>query len=147
MKVVLLEDIPSLGNIGDVVKVADGHGRNYLIPQGKALEASRKNVKSLELQKKLTKDRVDRTKSYAEKIAERIESISCTISKKAGEEDKLFGSVTTMDIEESLKNEGIEVNRKKIMLEEPIKNLGIYSVPIKLHPEVVSNLKVWVVKV
>ena len=147
MKVVLLEDIPSLGNIGDVVKVADGHGRNYLIPQGKALEATKKNVKTSELQKKLTKDRVDRTKSYAEKLAERIESISCTISKQAGEEDKLFGSVTTMDIEESLKNEGIEVNRKKIMLEEPIKKLGIYSVPIKLHTEVISNLKVWVVKV
>ena len=147
MKVVLLEEVPSLGNIGDVVKVADGHGRNYLIPQGKALEATRKNVKTLELQKKLTKDRVDRTKKYAEKIAERIESISCTISKQAGEEDKLFGSVTTMDIEECLKNEGIEVNRKKITLEEPIKKLGIYSVPIKLHPEVISNLKVWVVKV
>ncbi len=147
MKVVLLEDIQSLGKIGDVVKVADGHGRNYLIPQEKALEATKKNIKTLELQKKLTKNRVDRTKNYAEKLAERIESISCTISKQAGEEDKLFGSVTTMDIEESLKNEGIEVNRKKIMLEEPIRKLGIYSVPIKLHPEVISSLKVWVVKV
>ncbi|MDY6853410.1 MAG: 50S ribosomal protein L9 [Thermodesulfobacteriota bacterium] len=147
MKVVLLEEISSLGKIGDVIKVADGHARNYLIPQGKALEATKKNVKTLELQKKLTRDRVDRTKKYAEKLAERIEDISCTISKQAGEEDKLFGSVTTMDIEEGLKNEGIEVNRRKIMLEEPIKKLGIYSVPIKLHPEVISNLKVWVVKV
>ena len=147
MKIVLLEEIPSLGKIGDVIKVADGHGRNYLIPQGKALEATKKNVTTLELQKKLTEDRVDRTKKYAEKLAEKIESISCTISKQAGEEDKLFGSVTTMDIEECLKNEDIEVNRKKIILDEPIKKLGIYSVPIKLHPEVISNLKVWVVKV
>ena len=146
MKVILLEEIPSLGKVGDVVKVANGYGRNYLIPQRKALEATTKNVKVWERQKSLFESKLDKAKRDAEKLAMKIESLSCTVSKQAGEEDRLFGSVTTMDIEESLKREDIEIDRKKILLEEPIKELGIYTVPVKLHPEVMANLKVWVVK-
>lgn len=146
MKVILLEEMPSLGKAGDVIKVADGYVRNYLIPQKKAIEATSKNMKAWEYQKNLLKDKIGKVKKEAEKLAEKIEGISCTISKQTGEEDKLFGSVTSMDIEESLKEEDIEIDRKKIILDEPIKKLGVYTIPIKLHPEVIANLKVWVVK-
>ena len=146
MKVILLEEMPSLGKAGDAIKVADGYGRNYLIPQKKAIEATSKNMKVWEYQKNLLKDKISKVKKEAEKLAEKIESISCTVSKQTGEEDKLFGSVTSMDIEESLRGEGIEIDRKKIILDEPIKKLGVYTIPIKLHPEVIANLKVWVVK-
>ena len=146
MKVILLEEIPSLGKAGDAVKVAEGYGRNYLIPQKKAIEATSKNIKVWEHQKNLLKDKIGKAKKETEKLAEKIEGLSCTISKQTGEEDKLFGSVTSMDIEESLKGEGIEIDRKKILLDEPIKKLGVYTIPIKLHPEVIANLKLWVVK-
>lgn len=146
MKVILLEEMPSLGKVGDAIKVADGYGRNYLIPQKKAIEATSKNIKVWEHQKNLLKDKIGKVKKETEKLAEKIEGLSCTISKQTGEEDKLFGSVTSMDIEESLKGEGIEIDRKKILLDEPIKKLGVYTVPIKLHPEVIANVKVWVVK-
>ncbi|MFA4911394.1 MAG: 50S ribosomal protein L9 [Desulfobacteria bacterium] len=146
MKVILLEEMPSLGKAGDAVKVAEGYGRNYLIPQKKAIEATTKNIKVWEHQKNLLKDKIGKVKKETEKLAEKIEGLSCTISKQTGEEDKLFGSVTSMDIEESLKGEGVEIDRKKILLDEPIKKLGVYTIPIKLHPEVIANLKLWVVK-
>ena len=146
MKVILLEEMPSLGKAGDAVKVAEGYGRNYLIPQKKAIEATSKNIKVWEHQKNLLKDKIGKVKKETEKLAEKIEGLSCTISKQTGEEDKLFGSVTSMDIEESLKGEGVEIDRKKILLDEPIKKLGVYTIPIKLHPEVIANLKLWVVK-
>lgn len=146
MKVILSEDIPSLGKIGDVVQVADGYGRNFLIPQGKALPATSQSVKKFEHQKQVLKQKVEKEKKEAEKLAKKLEGVSCTITMDAGEGDKLFGAVTSMDIEAALKNEDITVDRKKILLEEPIKSLGIYTVPIKLHPGITANLKVWVVK-
>jgi large subunit ribosomal protein L9 len=146
MKVILIEDIPSLGKMGDLVKVSDGYGRNFLVPHGKAIRATTHNVKVLEHQTKQLKNKVDKIKRDAEKLARKIEAVSCTVAKPAGDEEKIFGSVTSMDIGESLKVEGIEVDRKKIILDEPIKTLGIYTVPIKLHPEVTAQLKVWVVK-
>ena len=146
MKVILIEDIPSLGKMGDLVKVADGYGRNFLVPHGKALRATTHNVKVLEHQTKQLKNKVDKIKRDAEKLARKIEAVSCTVAKPVGDEEKIFGSVTSMDIGESLKVEGIEVDRKNIILDEPIKTLGIYTVPIKLHPEVTAQLKVWVVK-
>ena len=146
MEVVLLEDIPNLGQATDLIKVADGFGRNYLLPQKKALKATPKNIKLAKLKKaRLEKIRL-KEKKEAEKLAKKIESISCTISKQVGEEDKLFGSVTSIDIEKALKNEKIEIDRKNIILPEPIKSIGIYTVPIKLHHEVTAQLKVWVVK-
>lgn len=146
MKVILMEDVPSLGKMGDLVKVADGYGRNFLVPYGKAVKATTHNIKILEHQTKQLKDKINKIKRDAEKLAHRIEAVSCTVAKPAGDEEKIFGSVTSMDIEESLKVEGIEVDRKKIILDDPIKTLGIYTVPIKLHPEVTAHLKVWVVK-
>ncbi len=146
MKVILMEDIPSLGETGELVKVADGYGRNYLIPYGKAIKETAHNIKIFEHQAKQLKDKRDRIKRDAEKLSGRIETVSCTVAKPAGEEEKIFGSVTSMDIADSLKVEGIEIDRKKILLADPIKTLGIYHVPIKLHPEVTAHLKVWVVK-
>ncbi len=146
MKVVLLENVASLGKAGDLVKVSDGYGRNYLIPQKKAMVATEKSVKVIEHQKRLVQQRIDKTKKNAEKLGQQIESLSCTFAKTVGESEKLFGSVTSMDIENYLKENGIVVDRKKIALEEPIKNLGMFTVPIKLHPEVTTHLKVWVVQ-
>ncbi|MCD6352882.1 MAG: 50S ribosomal protein L9 [Proteobacteria bacterium] len=146
MKVILLKDNPKLGKVGDLIQVKDGFARNHLIPKNLAAPANLQNIKSLNHQKHLIAQKQNRIKKDAEKLSRKIEAVSCTIAKPAGEEDKLFGSVTSMDIEESLKEENIAIDRKKILLEEPIKTLGIYKIPIKLHPEVTASLKVWVVK-
>ena len=146
MQVILLENVPSLGKTGDLVKVSDGYGRNYLIPKKKAVLATDKSLKVIEHQKRQIQQRVDKTKKDAEKMAQRIETLSCTFARTVGESGKLFGSVTSMDIENYLKENGIVADRKKISLEEPIKNLGMFTVPIKLHQEVTAHLKVWVVQ-
>ena len=146
MRVILLENVPSLGKTGDLVKVSDGYGRNFLIPQKKAILATEKSLKAIEHQKRLIQQRLEKTKKDAGKIAQRIETLSCTFLRTVGESGKLFGSVTSMDIENYLKENGIEVDRKKISLEEPIKNLGMFTVPIKLHADVTAHLKVWVVQ-
>jgi large subunit ribosomal protein L9 len=146
MQVILLESVPSLGNAGDLVKVSDGYGRNYLIPKKKAILATEKSLKVIEHQKRQVQQSMEKAKKDAEKLGHRIENLSCTFVKPVGESGKLFGSVTSMDIENYLKENGIEVDRKKISLEEPIKNLGVFTVPIKLHPEVTTHLKVWVVQ-
>ena len=146
MRVILLENVPSLGKTGDLVKVSDGYGRNYLIPQKKAILATEKSLKVIEHQRRLIQQGLEKTKKDAGKIAQRIETLSCTFLRTVGESGKLFGSVTSMDIENYLKENGIEVDRKKISLEEPIKNLGMFTVPIKLHADVTAHLKVWVVQ-
>jgi large subunit ribosomal protein L9 len=146
MQVILLENVPSLGKVGDLVKVSDGYGRNYLVPQKKAILATEKSLKVIEHQKRLVQQRMEKAKKDAEKLGRQIEKLSCTFAKTVGESGKLFGSVTSMDIESYLKENGIKVDRKKIALEEPIKNLGVSNVPIKLHPEVTTHLKVWVVQ-
>jgi len=146
MQVILLEDVPSLGKAGDQVRVSDGFGRNYLIPKKKALLATEKSLKALEHQKRQVQQRMGKAKKDVERIVQQIETLSCTFAKPVGESGKLFGSVTSMEIESYLKENGIEVDRKKILLEEPIKNLGMFNVPIKLHPEVTAHLKVWVVQ-
>ena len=146
MQVILLEDIPSLGKVGDKVKVSDGYGRNYLIPQKKAILATEKSLKAIEHQKRQVQQQLDKAKKDAEKEAQQIGQLSCTFAKPVGESGKLFGSVTSMEIEDFLKENGIEVDRKKILLEEPIKSVGMYNVPIKLNPEVTAHLKVWVVQ-
>jgi large subunit ribosomal protein L9 len=146
MQVILLEDVPSLGQAGDLLKVSDGYGRNYLIPQKKATLATEKNLKALEHQQRQVQHRMGKTKKDAERVAQQIEELSCTFAKPVGESGKLFGSVTSMEIESYLKENRIDVDRKKILLEEPIKNLGMFTVPIKLHPEVTAHLRVWVVQ-
>jgi large subunit ribosomal protein L9 len=145
MKVILKEDVPDLGATGDVVSVKDGYARNYLIPQSLAMQASTKNIHQLEHQKKLIEAHKSRVRKDAAVMAGDIEKISCTIPMLVGEQDKLYGSVTSKDIEEALAQEGISISRKRIILEEPIKSLGVYTVDVRLHTEVTAKLKVWVV--
>jgi large subunit ribosomal protein L9 len=146
MEIILLEDVPSLGKVGDLVRVSDGYGRNYLIPKKLAIKATPNDKKRLEHEKRLAQDKVDKIQRDAGKLAKRIEEFSCTISKPVGESGKLFGAVTSKDIEQYLNENGFEIDRKKIELEEPIKNLGVYTIPIRLSPDVTVNLKLWVVR-
>lgn len=145
MKVILKEDVKSLGAMGSVVNVADGYARNYLIPKNLAVEANTKNVKTLEHEKKKIAEQAKKIRNSAQLLAEKISSMTITLSAKAGEEEKLFGSVTNMDIAEALKKEGLDIDRKKIALDEPIKRLGSYTVGIKIHPELIARLNVAVV--
>lgn len=146
MEIILKKDTPSLGRMGSVVRVADGYARNYLIPQGVGIEATAKNLKLLQREIKIWEKRAQLQKEEAQKLAMEIEKLSLSFAKKAGEEDRLFGSVTSIDIEEGLKKNGFQIERKKIHLGEPIKALGVFTVPVKLHAEVTANLKVLVVK-
>ena len=142
MKVILNENIETLGNIGDIVKVAPGYARNYLLPRGLALEATTRNAKALEHAKRQMQYKKDKVLEQARLFAAKIEALVLTIPHQAGEEGKLFGSVTNMELAERLKAQGVEVDRKKIALAEPIRQIGEFSVAIKVHPEVTANLKV-----
>jgi len=146
MEIILKKDTLSLGKLGNVVKVADGYARNYLIPHGIGIEATPKNLKLLEKEIKLWQKKAEKQREEAQTLAQAIEQLSLSFARKVGEEDKIFGSVTSLDIEEKIKESGIQIDRKKIHLEEPIKALGIFTVPVKLHTEVTANLKVCVVK-
>ena len=121
MKVILKEDVKNIGSMGQILDVADGFVRNYLVPRGLAMEANIKNIKSLEHAKKVIQEKAKKVKNQAEDLPTRIANITVVIKAKAGEEGKLFGSVTTMDIAEQLKNEGMDIDKKKISLDEPIK--------------------------
>ena len=145
MKVILKEDVSDLGSVGDVVNVKNGYARNYLIPKQLAMQASTKNLSQLEHQKRLIESHKSRVKKDADLMADDIGKISCTIPMLVGEQDKLFGSVTSKDIEEALVQEGINISRKRIILEEPIRSLGVYTVEVRLHTNVTAKLKVWVV--
>ena len=142
MKVILRQDIDELGLEGDVVEVAKGYGRNYLIPKGIALDATRPNIKLMEMQRKKIEVKRLKAKEDAEKIKEKIADITVTISQKVGEEDKLYGSVTSMDIASQLEAQGILIDRRKINLDKPIKTLGEFDVPIKIYHEVTGAIKV-----
>lgn len=145
MKVILKEDVPKLGKTGDIVTVSDGYGRNYLLPRGMAAPASSRSLKEVEHEKKVIQNRLERQRQESLELARRLETVTCTLARRVGEEDKLFGSVTARDIEGALQSHGILVDRRKILLEEPIKKLGEYTVPVKLHPEVTGMVKVNVV--
>lgn len=145
MQVILREDVDKLGKIGDLVKVKDGYARNFLVPSKKAIEATPKNLKAMEHAKKMVSDRIRTLKKSASADADRIKSLAITIKAKVGEEGKLFGSVTSMDIAEAMQAQGVTIDKRKITLEEPIKRIGDYTVPVKLHTDVVADLKVSVV--
>ena len=145
MKVILKENVESLGKAGDAVKVADGYARNYLIPKGLAVEASSWSLKALEHEKKRIMKKIESEKKKAELIVETLRGVTCTLYRRAGERDKLFGSVTTKDIEKSLIEQGIEIDRKMIILEEPVRSLGEFPVKIKLQPGVTAEIKITVV--
>ena len=146
MKVVLKKSIDRLGNVGDVVTVADGYARNYLIPRDLATRADEGKIKLIEHERRVIRAREEKVIKDTQELAGRIEQFSCTISAKAGEEDRLFGSVSDSDIALALDEAGIEIDKKKVQLEEPIKELGVYSVPIDLGRGITPRLKVWVVR-
>ena len=146
MKVILKEDIKNLGSMGQVVTVADGYARNYLMPRGLAAEASTKNIKATEHEKRIIEEKAKKIRNAAQELSDKISSLTVVIKATAGEEGKLFGSVTTMDIAESLKDEGFEIDKKKIFLDEPIKRIGTYTVNVKAHSEVSTQLTVQVVQ-
>ena len=145
MQVILREDVPNLGKGGDLVSVRPGYGRNYLIPQGKAVLATRKNVTQLEHEKRLIAARNAKLLKDAQSIAERLAAVELTVQRQAGEGDKLFGSVTTRDIESALADKGVAIDRKRIVLDEPIKTVGMFTIDIRLAKDVVGKVKLWVV--
>jgi large subunit ribosomal protein L9 len=146
VRVLLREDLEHLGRRGDVVKVAPGYARNYLLPKRLAVSVTPGNMKRIDQEQRSLKVRHDREKRTAEDLARRIAEVSCTIVKKVGENDILYGAVTTQESGQVLEKEGIELDRRRILMDEPIKALGVYTVPIRVHPEVTADLKVWVVR-
>lgn len=146
MKVILRQDFEKLGKIGETVVVKDGYARNYLIPRKIAYPATNGSLRALEEEKKQHEHRAQKELRNAEKLAQELEKISITIKMKVGEDDKLFGSVTSQIIADTLKEKGITIDKRMIELDEPIKALGIYTVNIKLYQNVMGKIKVWVVR-
>ncbi len=145
MNVILHQDIPSLGRSGEIVRVKDGYARNYLVPRGLADVADPRNVRRLRHLKSLAEHRAAKELSKARAEAEQLSAMAVTIRKQSSEEGKLFGSVTNRDIAEALAAEGIELDRRNIILEEPIKNIGVFKVPVKMHRDVEASIKVFVI--
>jgi len=146
MKVVLRKDLETLGTAGQIVNVKDGYARNFLIPRGIAFEASSKNLSLVDEAKRQAEHRQVREQKVAEDLKEKLSQVSITATVSVGEEDKVFGSVTTQEIARLLGEKGFEIDRRKIMLDEPIKMLGVFEIPIKLHSKVDAKIKLWVVK-
>ena len=146
MEVILKEDVPTLGSRGDVVKVADGYGRNYLLPRKLAIEATRSNRAVIEQMKQASLRRAARDKADAEAQAKLLEAVSLSFTRKAGEKEQLFGSVTSGDIAAALEAKGYAIDRRKIHLDEPLKHIGEFKVPIRLYKGVDATIKVLVDK-
>ena len=146
MKIILKEDFESLGKVGEVVEVKAGFARNFLIPKQVALQATPQNLRVIEQEKARNKIKLSKDKRDAELLAEQLKEVSLTANVQVGEEDKIFGAVTSQNISELLSAKGFEIDKRKIQLEDPLKALGVFEVPIKLHTEVEAKIKVWVVK-
>jgi len=146
MEVILKEDVPKLGHRGDVIKVAEGYGRNYLLPRKLAIEATTANKAVIEQMKQAAVRRSAVEKADSEALSKQLETVSLTFHRKAGEKDHLFGSVTSSDIAEALEQKGFNIDRRKIQLTDPLKSLGEFEVPVRLHREVTSRVKVLIEK-
>lgn len=146
VELILKEDVQKLGKAGDVVKVKDGFARNFLIPNGLAVPKTAGNLKMLQQEKEKRLKELEKTRVEATELAKRIAEKSFTIAAQAHEDEKLYGSVTIVDISRALEDEGFKIDKRYILLDEPIKSTGIYEVPVKLHPEVSAQIKIWVVK-
>ncbi len=144
MKVLLKEDVFKLGSVGDEVEVKDGYGRNFLIPTGKALLATPKNLKQFRHQKSIVDHKVKKFKGVAQTVADQLAKLSLSVKKKVGDQGKLFGAVTSQEIADLVAANGVEIDRRKIQLSEPIKALGEFKVPIKLHPEITAEIQLTV---
>jgi large subunit ribosomal protein L9 len=146
MEVILKQDIERLGKTGQIVEVKDGFARNFLIPNGLVVPLTPTNLKKIEQEKQRKILQLERVKKEAEELSGRLAALSLTIPVLTQEEDKLYGSITSADITAALKEEGFDIDKHSIILDEPIKSLGIYEVPIRLHPEISCKIKIWVVK-
>jgi len=146
MEVILRDHVEKLGQRGEIVKVSDGYARNYLLPRKLALPATEGNKKHVARERKIMETREAEEKSQAQAVASRLSTIDITIARRVGETEQLYGSVTAGDIAEFLKTKGFEIDRRKLILPEPIKTIGEHDVPLKLHREVTAPLKVKVVK-
>ena len=144
MKLLLKEDVDGLGFCGEEVEVKDGYGRNFLIPKGKALLATPNNLKAFNHQKRIVQAKVKKVTGIAQEVADKISALTIQIKKKMGDGGKMFGAVTTQEISDLLKAKGIDIDRRKIQIQEPIKKAGEYSIPAKLHPEVTAEIKLTV---
>jgi len=147
MKVILRQDFENLGKFGDIVEVKEGYARNFLIPRKIALPATPGNIKMIETEKKQKAFKLERERLSAQQLAEKLSGIEITIPMRAGENERLFGSVTAQMIVNELEKLGFEIDRRKILLDEPIKMLGKYEIPIRLHPDVSAKIKVNVVQI
>jgi large subunit ribosomal protein L9 len=146
MKIILKQNVENVGIAGDIVNVKEGYARNYLIPKGLATEATRSNLKMAEELKKNEERKKTATVDKARRLAEKIKNISLTTTVAAGEDDKIFGSVTSQTIADLLAEKGFDVDKRHIILSEPIKALGVFDIPVKLHSDVTAEVKLWVVK-
>ncbi len=146
MEVILSQDVQALGKIGEVVKVKDGYARNFLIPKKLAFMATPANLKKIEQQKKKREAQNDQEKQEAEALAEKLSKVSCTLSVEVNDLDKLYGAISEIDIAKALEVEGFAVDKKDIVIEKPIEELGIFEVGINLHSEVTTKIRLWVTK-
>src|SRR6476646_5496840 len=146
MEVILKEDVAKLGSRGDVIKVAEGYGRNFLLPRKLAIEATSGNKKVVEQMRAAALRRSAKEKAQAEELSKQFDGLSVSFARRAGEQDQLFGSVTSSDIGDALEKKGFNVDRRKIQLHEPLKTLGEFTVPVKLHKDVTAHLKVVIEK-
>jgi len=146
MEVILKEDVPKLGTRGDVVKVAEGYGRNFLLPKKLAIEASKGNKAVIDQMKSAAVRRSTKEKAGAEELSKQFDGLSVSFQRRSGEHDQLFGSVTSGDIADALEKKGFNVDRRKIQLHEPLKTLGEFMIPVKLHKDVTAHLKVVIEK-
>ncbi len=146
MKVILQEDVANLGSTGQVVEVADGFGRNYLLPRSLAVLADERNTRRTEHVKRLAAARQTKVLAAAKELAAKISGTAVSIKRQAGAEDKLFGSVTNQDVQEALAAQGVEVDRRNIVLAEPIRNIGVFQVPVRVHKDVEASVKVYVIR-
>ncbi len=146
MKIILREDVEHLGTSGEVVNVRNGYARNFLLPRNFAVPATANNIKAFDHERRSLEAKRTKRVKEAEAVKAKLERVSCSIAKKVGEQDKLFGSVTSQDIEKAFAAEGFVVDRKDILLTEPIKALGVYSVPVRVFDDVIASTKIWVVR-
>ncbi len=146
MEVILNKDVEKIGKTGEVVRVKDGFARNFLIPHRLALPVTQGNLKKIEQAKARDMLSLEKAKKAAEEIKDRLSGLSLTIPVLSQEEEKLYGSITSVELARALKEEGFEIDKNAIILQEPIRALGIYEIPVKLHPDISAKIKVWIVK-
>ncbi|HLF18249.1 MAG TPA: 50S ribosomal protein L9 [Candidatus Omnitrophota bacterium] len=146
MDIILIQDVPALGKIGEVVKVKDGYARNFLLPHNMAYLATQSNLKRIEVQQKKRQEASEKTKQDAMQVAEKLNKVSCTVNVEVNDLDKLYGAVSEAEVVKALEVEGFEIDKKQVVFDKSIEELGIFDVGVKLHPEVTAKIRLWVTK-